>query len=108
MFDWHLANLEYANAARVGNLSLRHWDQDDMWEMPGQHSFLPGGNGQLVEALAKGLNILYRHEVTAIEIAHTGASLTARNLGWRSFSKRCAQIAQTSCRSLITTLYSAT
>lgn len=80
LFDWHLANLEYANAARVGNLSLRHWDQDDMWEMPGQHSFLPGGNGQLVEALAKGLNILYRHEVTAIEIAHMGASLTARNL----------------------------
>jgi len=80
LFDWHLANLEYANAARVGNLSLRHWDQDDMWEMPGQHSFLPGGNGQLVEALAKGLNILYRHEVTAVEIAQTGASVTARSL----------------------------
>ena len=80
LFDWHLANLEYANAARVGNLSLRHWDQDDMWEMPGKHSFLPGGNGQLVEALAEGLNILYRHEVTAVEIAQTGVSVTARSL----------------------------
>ena len=80
IFDWHLANLEYANAARVGKLSLRHWDQDDIWEMLGQHAFLPGGNGQLVEALAEGLHVLYRHEVTAVEISRKGASVTARSL----------------------------
>ena len=50
-----------------------------MWEMQGHHAFLPGGNGQLVEALAEDLHVLYRHEVTAVEISRKGASVTARS-----------------------------
>ena len=41
-FEWHTANLEFANAASVNDLSVRSWDQDDPHELPGSHCFLPG------------------------------------------------------------------
>lgn len=43
LLEWHRANLEFANAALLGQLSLRHWDQDDTYELEGEHVFLPGG-----------------------------------------------------------------
>jgi hypothetical protein len=27
IIDWHFANLEFANATPLSNLSLKHWDQ---------------------------------------------------------------------------------
>ncbi len=27
IIDWHFANLEFANATPLTNLSLKHWDQ---------------------------------------------------------------------------------
>ena len=27
LLDWHLANLEFANATPLGKLSLKHWNQ---------------------------------------------------------------------------------
>ena len=39
ILDWHFANLEFANAAPLDKLSLRHWDQDDDFEFTGLHSF---------------------------------------------------------------------
>lgn len=42
LFDWHLANLEFANSCHMDSLSLRHWDQDDPNELLGAHCFLPG------------------------------------------------------------------
>lgn len=39
---WHFANLEYANAAMLADLSLAHWDQDDQFEMSGDHCFMTG------------------------------------------------------------------
>ena len=50
LLDWHLANLEFANAARASSLSLRSWDQDDPHEMQGAHCFLPGADGSLMLA----------------------------------------------------------
>ncbi len=41
-YNWHLANLEFANAASIGQLSVRTWDQDDPHELSGPHCFLPG------------------------------------------------------------------
>lgn len=32
ILDWHFANLEFANATPLKNLSLKHWDQDDDYE----------------------------------------------------------------------------
>lgn len=37
ILDWHIANLEYANATWLNNLSLKHWDQDDEFEFAGCH-----------------------------------------------------------------------
>ena len=45
LLDWHFANLEFANAAALRELSLRTWDQDDPHEMQGAHAFLPGDAG---------------------------------------------------------------
>ena len=35
VLDWHCANLEFANAAPLSALSLKHWDQDDDFEFTG-------------------------------------------------------------------------
>ncbi|GLC33360.1 hypothetical protein PLESTM_000052900 [Pleodorina starrii] len=59
LFHWHVANLEFANAARAGELSLRHWAQDDPYELLGEHTFTAGGNGRLVQLLTQDLPILY-------------------------------------------------
>ncbi len=37
ILDWHIANLEFANATSLGNLSLKHWDQDDDFDFGGSH-----------------------------------------------------------------------
>ncbi|XP_069690612.1 lysine-specific histone demethylase 1A-like isoform X2 [Periplaneta americana] len=37
ILDWHFANLEFANATPLTNLSLKHWDQDDDFEFTGSH-----------------------------------------------------------------------
>lgn len=51
LLNWHYANLEYANAANVGQLSLGGWDQDGGNEFDGRHSQIIGGYGQLPRAL---------------------------------------------------------
>ena len=37
VLDWHFANLEFANATPLSDLSLKHWDQDDEFEFTGSH-----------------------------------------------------------------------
>ncbi|KAJ6311490.1 hypothetical protein OIU77_013284 [Salix suchowensis] len=66
LFNWHCANLEYANAGLLSKLSLAFWDQDDPYDMGGDHCFLPGGNGRLVQALAENVPILYEKTVHTI------------------------------------------
>ena len=44
LLDWHMANLEFANAAVLRTLSMRSWDQDDPYEIQGSHCFLPGNS----------------------------------------------------------------
>ncbi|KAK1260797.1 hypothetical protein QJS04_geneDACA002150 [Acorus gramineus] len=72
LFNWHLANLEYANAGLLSKLSLAFWDQDDPYDMGGDHCFLPGGNGRLVQALAENVPILYEKTVQSIEYGVDG------------------------------------
>ncbi|XP_069154734.1 protein FLOWERINGUS D-like [Solanum lycopersicum] len=66
LFNWHLANLEYANASLLSKLSLRFWDQDDPYDMGGDHCFLPGGNGRLIDALAENVPISFEKTVHTI------------------------------------------
>ncbi|CDI97194.1 lysine specific histone demethylase 1A [Echinococcus multilocularis] len=51
LIDWHLANLEFANATELQNLSLIHWDQDDAYELGGDHCIVQGGFGQIMDVL---------------------------------------------------------
>ena len=37
IIDWHFANLEFANATPLNNLSLKHWDQDDGFAFTGTY-----------------------------------------------------------------------
>ncbi|KAK6134514.1 hypothetical protein DH2020_031748 [Rehmannia glutinosa] len=39
LLDWHFANLEFSNAGSLSNLSAAYWDQDDPYEMGGDHCF---------------------------------------------------------------------
>ncbi|XP_073273215.1 protein FLOWERINGUS D-like isoform X1 [Primulina huaijiensis] len=77
LFHWHLANLEYANAGLLSKLSLAFWDQDDPFDMGGDHCFLPGGNGRLVQALAENVPILYEKTVQAIRYTSDGVQVAA-------------------------------
>ncbi|KAG6507947.1 hypothetical protein ZIOFF_033302 [Zingiber officinale] len=72
LFNWHLANLEYANAGLLSKLSLAFWDQDDPYDMGGDHCFLPGGNGRLVHALADSVPIIYEKTVHTIRYSGDG------------------------------------
>lgn len=40
ILDWYYANLEYACATDLKNLSLTHWDQDDGFSTAGTSFFL--------------------------------------------------------------------
>ncbi|KAK9699617.1 hypothetical protein RND81_08G185200 [Saponaria officinalis] len=79
LFNWHLANLEYANAGLLSRLSLAFWDQDDPFDMGGDHCFLTGGNGKLVQALAENVPILYEKTVTSIRYGSDGVQVSAGN-----------------------------
>jgi monoamine oxidase len=51
LLNWHFANLEYANAASVGKLSLSGWDQDMGNEFEGEHAQMVGGYQQVPRGL---------------------------------------------------------
>ncbi|KAM7250037.1 hypothetical protein ACFE04_021920 [Oxalis oulophora] len=75
LLDWHLANLEYANAGCLSDLSAIYWDQDDPYEMGGDHCFLAGGNSRLVKALCEGVPIFYGKTVDSIKYGDTGVEV---------------------------------
>lgn len=77
LLNWHLANLEYANATLMSNLSMAYWDQDDPYEMGGDHCFIPGGNEIFVRALAEDLPIFYGRTVECIKYGSDGVMVCA-------------------------------
>ncbi|XP_042477338.1 lysine-specific histone demethylase 1 homolog 2-like [Macadamia integrifolia] len=77
LLDWHLANLEYANAGCLSNLSVAYWDQDDPYEMGGDHCFLAGGNWRLIRAMCEGIPIFYGRTVHTIKYGNDGVEVVA-------------------------------
>lgn len=77
LLDWHLANLEYANAGCLSDLSAAYWDQDDPYEMGGDHCFLAGGNWRLIKALCEGVPIFYEKTVDTIRYGNEGVEVIA-------------------------------
>lgn len=77
LLNWHFANLEYANAGCLSNLSAAYWDQDDPYEMGGDHCFLAGGNWRLIKALCEGVPIYYGKSVHTIKYGNEGVEVVA-------------------------------
>ncbi|KAL6531688.1 Lysine-specific histone demethylase 1 1 [Orobanche minor] len=89
LLDWHLANLEYANATLMSNLSMAFWDQDDPYEMGGDHCFIPGGNERLVAALAEDLPIFYERPVQSVRYGSNGVIVYASGQEYQSDMVLC-------------------
>jgi lysine-specific histone demethylase 1 len=67
LFEWHVANLEYACANDLNNVSMCHWDQDDTHDFSGAHCLLPNGYSSLLSELAAPLDIVHDAPVQRIE-----------------------------------------
>ena len=72
VLDWHLANLEFANATPLSHLSLKYWDQDDEFEFTGSHMTVRNGYSCLPIALSEGLNIKLTSAVKKINYTESG------------------------------------
>lgn len=80
ILDWHFANLEFANATPLHNLSLKHWDQDDDFEFIGSHTTVKNGYSCVPIALSEGLDIRVNTAVKHIKYFPGGVEVTADNL----------------------------
>lgn len=80
ILDWHFANLEFANATPLQELSLKHWDQDDDFEFIGHHTTVLNGYSCVPIALSRDLDIRLNTAVTKIKYNETGVEVTAENL----------------------------
>ncbi|XVE50377.1 hypothetical protein DITRI_Ditri01bG0157900 [Diplodiscus trichospermus] len=89
LLEWHLANLEYANAGCLSDLSAAYWDQDDPYEMGGDHCFLAGGNWRLIKALCDGIPIIYGKTVEAIRYGNEGVEVVAGDQAFRADMVLC-------------------
>ncbi|KAI9795386.1 MAG: hypothetical protein M1835_005901 [Candelina submexicana] len=80
LLNWHYANLEYANAANVSELSLGGWDQDTGNEFEGHHAQIIGGYLQVPRAIWQSptpLDVRTRKVVTGIFQDLDGSSATS-------------------------------
>lgn len=79
ILDWHFANLEFANATPLSNLSLKHWDQDDDFEFTGNHLTVRNGYSCVPVALSEGLDIKLNAAVKHIRYGAHGVEVTVQN-----------------------------
>ncbi|EDV96595.1 possible lysine-specific histone demethylase 1 [Drosophila grimshawi] len=80
ILDWHFANLEFANATRLNNLSLKHWDQDDDFEFIGHHTTVRNGYSCVPVALTENIDIRLNSAVKEIKYTTKGVEIVAENL----------------------------
>lgn len=79
ILDWHFANLEFANATPLSNLSLKHWDQDDDFEFTGSHLTVRNGYSCVPVALSEGLDIKLNTAVRHIRYNANGVEVVTSN-----------------------------
>ncbi|XP_044593806.1 lysine-specific histone demethylase 1A [Cotesia glomerata] len=77
ILDWHFANLEFANATSLSNLSLKHWDQDDDFEFTGSHLTVRNGYSCVPVALSEGLDIRLNTAVRIVRYNENGVEVWA-------------------------------
>lgn len=79
ILDWHFANLEFANATPLSNLSLKHWDQDDDFEFTGSHLTVRNGYSCLPVALSEGLDIRLNQAVCKVNYSSENVEVSVFN-----------------------------
>lgn len=79
LFDWHVANLEYGCATELGPVSLQHWDQDDAYELGGDHCLLPSGYTSVANTIASQLDLKLSTPIKSISYSATGVQLTTND-----------------------------
>ncbi|KHN96255.1 vacuolar protein sorting 33A-like protein [Metarhizium album ARSEF 1941] len=75
LLNWHIANLEYSNAANLHNLSLELWDIDAGNEWEGNHTMVVGGYQSIARGLLQcptPLDLSTKFAVKAIKFDSTG------------------------------------
>ncbi|XP_012272310.1 lysine-specific histone demethylase 1A [Orussus abietinus] len=77
ILDWHFANLEFANATSLSNLSLKHWDQDDDFEFTGSHLTVRNGYSCVPVALSEGLDIRLNVAARVVRYGTNGVEVWA-------------------------------
>ena len=78
LLNWHHANLEYANAVNVNELSLSDWDQDIGNEFEGAHCEIIGGYQQVARGLwhcPQKLDVRFDCAVKSIHTESDGSGL---------------------------------
>lgn len=76
LYNWHHANLEYANSANVNQLSLTGWDQDLGNEFEGEHTEIIGGYSQVPRGIWQcpyPLDVRFRKRVTTVKQGASGS-----------------------------------
>lgn len=76
LLSWHHANLEYANAVSVNQLSLSGWDQDIGNEFEGEHSEVIGGYQQVPRGLWQSpsrLDVRFNSPVKTVRYSTEGS-----------------------------------
>nr|CAD7423366.1 unnamed protein product [Timema monikensis] len=79
ILDWHFANLEYANATPLTNLSLQNWDQDDDFEFTGSHLVVRNGYSCVPVAMSEGLDIKLNTAVRQLRYSKNGVEVCTTN-----------------------------
>ncbi|KAL9651324.1 hypothetical protein ABK040_001276 [Willaertia magna] len=73
---WHCANLDYGVGHDMEPASLCHWDQDDVYELGGEHFFVKEGFTQMINMLCNdgqelATNVIHLNEmVTEIDYSN--------------------------------------
>ncbi len=79
VLDWHWANLEYGCSARLAEVSLAHWNQDEEWGgFGGPHCMVVGGFGQLMAGLAGQLDVRTSTAVAEIDYSQEDGPVKVR------------------------------
>ncbi|KAL1194702.1 Lysine-specific histone demethylase 1-like protein [Cardamine amara subsp. amara] len=67
VMNWHFAHTEYGCAAVLKEVSLPHWNQDEIYGgFGGPHAMIKGGYSRVVESLAEGLDIRLNEVVSEV------------------------------------------
>ena len=80
ILDWHFANLEYATATPMNQLSLKHWDQDDPYEFTGPQISIKNGFSCIPYALAEGIEVKLNSVVRSVKMIQNGVEIETVNI----------------------------